>query len=150
MVKLRKLHRGKKERSLVICPGCNKSITKEDTEKKEAVYVLGRVWHLKHLACQVCKVPIADAGCRVSPLNKTTPICTDCYMEIYHPPCTTCRLPLRETCLEAMGKKYHHECFRCFKCHGPMPDGKYYILNDNVYDEDCYFSSKSTRENDWI
>ncbi|KAK6045550.1 hypothetical protein COOONC_16945, partial [Cooperia oncophora] len=42
-------------------------------------------------------------------------------METQHPCCEACHLPLRETCVTAMRKKYHHECFRCYRCRGAMP-----------------------------
>ncbi|KJH53072.1 LIM domain protein [Dictyocaulus viviparus] len=138
------------EQWFVICPGCNENITKEDTEKGDAAYVLGRVWHLKHLHCKICAMPLTSSGCRASPLDDSTPICIDCYMEIQHPSCYACHLPLRETCVVAMRKKYHHECFRCYKCRGSMPNGQYYLLNGNAFDEDCYFTVKCVRKNNLL
>ncbi|EYC28186.1 hypothetical protein Y032_0008g380 [Ancylostoma ceylanicum] len=89
--------------------------------QSDAAYVLGRVWHVRHLACKMCKATLTVTGCRASPLDASTPICIDCYMETQHPSCYTCHLPLRETCVTAMRKKYHHECFRCCRCRGAMP-----------------------------
>ncbi|KAK5965768.1 LIM zinc-binding domain-containing protein, partial [Trichostrongylus colubriformis] len=101
--------------------------------------------------------PVTVSGCRASPQDNSTPICIDCYMETQHPCCegtlisiSACHLPLRETCVTAMRKKYHHECFRCYRCRGAMPsshinDGEYYLLNGNPFDEDCYYKTKWVR-----
>ncbi|RCN37840.1 LIM domain protein [Ancylostoma caninum] len=66
-------------------------------------------------------------------------------METQHPSCHACHLPLRETCVTAMRKKYHHECFRCCRCRGAMPNGEYYIWNGNPFDEDCYYALRCIR-----
>uniref|UniRef100_A0A7I4YBL1 LIM zinc-binding domain-containing protein n=1 Tax=Haemonchus contortus TaxID=6289 RepID=A0A7I4YBL1_HAECO len=132
----------KKKRWLIQCPGCEKDITKADTRQDDAAYVLGRIWHLKHLFCMICKAPVTVSGCRACPQDGCSPICIDCYMETQHPCCEACNLPLRESCVMAMRKKYHHECFRCYSCRGAMPNREYYLLNGNPYDEDCYHNVK--------
>ncbi|VDO40027.1 unnamed protein product [Haemonchus placei] len=73
-----------------------------DTRQDDAAYVLGRIWHLKHLFCMICKAPVTVSGCRACPQDGCSPICIDCYMETQHPCCegtltkltlitTTCR-----------------------------------------------------------
>ncbi|CAJ0598963.1 unnamed protein product [Cylicocyclus nassatus] len=131
---------------LVRCPGCEKDITKTDALKGDAVYVLGRIWHLQHLTCKICKTSLSETGCHASPLDASTPICTDCYMEGQHPCCFSCHLPLRETCLIAGRKKYHHECFRCYRCRGAMPNGEYFLWNGNPFDEDCFYLLRCIRK----
>ncbi|KHJ75904.1 LIM domain protein [Oesophagostomum dentatum] len=60
-------------------------------------------------------------------------------------PFPACHLPLRETCLTALKKKYHHECFRCCRCRGAMPNGQYYLWNGSPFCEDCYYALRCVR-----
>ncbi|KAI6182330.1 hypothetical protein M3Y97_00368400 [Aphelenchoides bicaudatus] len=46
------------------------------------------------------------------------------------PACAECRLPIKDMILQAIGKSFHPECFKCFECQKSL-DGVPFAVNDN-------------------
>jgi len=43
--------------------------------------------------------------------------CTKDYLETFAPKCGSCQAPIVGPCMEAIGKKWHPDCFGCRTCH---------------------------------
>uniref|UniRef100_A0A1I7WAU6 LIM zinc-binding domain-containing protein n=1 Tax=Heterorhabditis bacteriophora TaxID=37862 RepID=A0A1I7WAU6_HETBA len=124
--------------------------------KGEVVYVMGRVWHRRHMKCQRCRVkqqddnlwrpfivstlirfkywqsrecPLTETNLRSLSLNTAKLVCIDCYMDYTRPLCNKCAYPLKESFVSALSRKWHHDCFHCFRCNGPMPSESHLYLN---------------------
>lgn len=96
-------------------------------------------YHAQCLRCEVCAEPterfiVVDearndevSGGRYK--NKNVPrdllVCARCHDERFAEKCERCRLPLRGTVLNAMGSKFHAECFRCSLCDASLASGTF-------------------------
>jgi paxillin len=98
-----------------------------------------RVYHELHFFCAECGDPFVDpkslhrnstisglAQTRVQGSDQDRPIvskpfvahqghayCENCHVNLRKPKCGRCRKPIREDVIQAMGKKFHEECFVC-------------------------------------
>ncbi|KAI1725257.1 protein kinase domain-containing protein [Ditylenchus destructor] len=126
-----------------------RTMTFEDTTRlNQEIHLQGNVisvlkcfWHRDHFNCTKCKasIGVTEQEFRADPANKNKPICDECFMDHYHPPCAICNNALREFCVLFAGKKLHKNCFVCKSCSMPFPGGEYIIHNGYPYDEECYF-----------
>ncbi|KAI1731753.1 protein kinase domain-containing protein [Ditylenchus destructor] len=133
--------KNKNDRWVIRCSGCSEVLTKDDALKGNVISVLKCFWHRDHFNCTRCKasIGVTEQGFRADPANKDKPICDECFMDHYHPPCAICNNALREFCVLFAGKKLHKNCFVCKSCSMPFPGGEYIIQNGYPFDEDCYF-----------
>ena len=96
-------------------------------------------YHAQCLRCEACAEPterfvIVDEGPHVEGSvgrnkNKNVPrdllVCARCHDERFAEKCGKCRLPLRGTILNALGSKFHAECFRCSLCDASLASGTF-------------------------
>ena len=97
-------------------------------------------YHAQCLRCEVCAEPterfiVVDlsgpngegSGGRTNDKNDTrdTLVCARCHDERFAEKCGKCRLPLRGTILNALGSKFHAECFRCSLCDASLASGTF-------------------------
>ena len=96
-------------------------------------------YHAQCLRCEVCaerteRFVIVDEGPHVEGSvgrnkNKNVPrdllVCARCHDERFAEKCGKCRLPLRGTILNALGSKFHAECFRCSLCDASLASGTF-------------------------
>lgn len=84
--------------------------------------------------CAVCCRPLAAAA---NDLRRGTDhdgqaFCRPCYADRYLPKCRKCHKPIEGGAVTSSdGKiagKYHADCFGCFECSAPFPDGEFYVL----------------------
>ncbi|CAD6190948.1 unnamed protein product [Caenorhabditis auriculariae] len=122
----------------VSCDDCSAFITRKQVTTGSVVMVLGRLYHLEHLKCVFCKIPLRGNLCFPSLADATKPACYDCNMNTRHAPCHECNEPLKEFGLSALGRLWHRKCFRCASCHKIIPNGDYFAHDGHPFDEDCY------------
>lgn len=94
---------------------------------------LGKSYHPEHFVCTYCKLPFT--GSFIEHEDKL--YCENDYNELFSPRCFTCQKAIEETCINALGNKYHPECFSCSGC-GDKLKGKPYKEEDGeVYCTNC-------------
>lgn len=95
------------------CKACDQEIM------GEIVHALGNCYHPEHFFCAVCQCEIG-AGTFIARNDK--PYCESCYQSYFSPSCPKCEKPVLNFCTEAMGKKWHPECFVCENCEKCLGD----------------------------
>ncbi|KAH7726693.1 Protein Y1A5A.1 [Aphelenchoides avenae] len=114
------------------CAVCNQSLG------DEAVMALNRLWHPEHFRCSSCENPIRQTYQAAE--NK--PYCVQCFAKNFNPKCAGCHETLVDTCLLALDKHWHPQCFRCNGCSKPLANGEYYLVDDKPYDLDCHWAKR--------
>lgn len=137
-----------KLRWTIKCASCVQAITLRQSDQGCVIEALGRLWHRDHFNCVKCNTALGANNIDFRPLGPygDSPICVDCYMDMYHPKCAGCDLPLRETCVEAEQKQWHQSCFKCRRCNSPIGVDAYYLWEGKVYDCDCFHLRKYRKE----
>jgi len=94
---------------------------------------LGKSYHPEHFVCAYCKLPFRNNF--IEHENKL--YCEDDYLELFSPRCHSCQKAIEDTCINAVGNKYHPDCFVCSGC-GDKLRGKPYKEEDGeVYCNSC-------------
>lgn len=95
--------------------------------------ILGqRFYHELHFFCSECGDPFLDPSRSSAPgtertrstdaeeeetnafvIQKGHPYCERCHLRLHKPKCKGCRKPIPDMAVEAMGGKWHQECFVC-------------------------------------
>jgi len=111
------------------CKACDQEIM------GEIVHALGNCYHPEHFFCAVCQCEIG-AGTFIARNEK--PYCETCYQSYFSPSCPECLKPVLNFCTEAMGKKWHPECFVCKNCEKCLGDEVFVENKGKPYCENCY------------
>lgn len=111
------------------CKACEQEIM------GEIVHALGNCYHPEHFFCAVCQCEIG-AGTFIARNEK--PYCDTCYQQYFSPSCPECSKPVLNFCTEAMGKKWHPECFVCKNCEKCLGDEVFVENKGKPYCENCY------------
>lgn len=119
------------------CAGCGRNLA--------AAYItaLDRKWHPDCFVCVSCKRGLVAGYLE----GKGQPYCAPCHAKAFGEPCAGCGKPLEAKRLAALGKHWHHNCFRCTNCGADVADG-YVEENGMPYCEACddkLFSEPCTR-----
>eukprot|EP01133_Synstelium_polycarpum_P004360 gene4360-5092_t len=94
---------------------------------------LGKSYHPEHFVCTYCHQPFK--GSFIEHDNKL--YCEDDYLDLFSPRCTSCSKPIEDTCITALGGRFHPDCFVCSGC-GTNLKGKPYKEEDGeVYCNQC-------------
>ncbi|EGC37101.1 hypothetical protein DICPUDRAFT_54237 [Dictyostelium purpureum] len=110
-----------------ICGACNEMIIGVATN------ALGRSYHPEHFVCTYCKLPFAGSFVE----HEAKLYCENDYLELFSPRCNACAKAIEDTCITALGNKYHPDCFSCSGC-GDKLRGKPYKEEDGeVYCNTC-------------
>jgi hypothetical protein len=98
----------------------------------EVVLAAGAEWHVGHFFCAECG----------DPFDSTTPFverdnyayCVSCHTRRTSARCRECKQQiLDELTVEALGGKYHEQCFVCFECGGGFGDeGRFFVRDVEV------------------
>lgn len=98
---------------------------------------LGLTWCPQHFVCatQQCRQPLQDIGF-VEDNNLL--YCENCYEANLAPVCNRCNKRIKGDCINAMGQKFHPECFVCTYCGRQLGNSHFYLEDGLPY---C--------ENDW-
>lgn len=53
-----------------------------------------------------------------------------------------CKETLIDTCLLAIDKHWHPDCFCCDLCQKPLENGEFYLIENKPYDLDCHWEKR--------
>ncbi|XP_046393203.1 transforming growth factor beta-1-induced transcript 1 protein-like [Ischnura elegans] len=112
-----------------VCAACNKEIT------EKGVLALQKMWHSEHFQCVYCKIPITDD---VFFEEGGEPYCEEDYNNLFMQKCAECEKPITDTCVAALGKKWHRECFACAECGNKLGGETFMEKDGKCYCKDCY------------
>lgn len=82
-----------------------------------------------NFVCTNCRRSLLEVGFIEEPGNQF--FCQVCYQNLYAPTCSRCSGKVIGECLNALGKKWHPNCFVCGHCRQPFGNSSFY-LEDNV------------------
>ncbi|KAH9006526.1 hypothetical protein EDB86DRAFT_2795167 [Lactarius hatsudake] len=71
---------------------------------------------------------------------KGYPYCETCHVRLRSPKCKKCKNGIRDgmQAVEALGGKYHWECFCCTGCDKPFDDPSFFLRENKPFCERCY------------
>uniref|UniRef100_A0A183C5S2 LIM domain protein n=1 Tax=Globodera pallida TaxID=36090 RepID=A0A183C5S2_GLOPA len=101
------------------------------------VLAKNRCWCPEHFVCanSACARCLLESGFVEEPQGRKN-YCPVCYECLIAPVCQKCFLPLTETCLNALGEKWHTECFTCTHCRKPFGTHSFFVEDGKPYCED--------------
>uniref|UniRef100_A0A2M4CIV7 Putative adaptor protein enigma n=1 Tax=Anopheles darlingi TaxID=43151 RepID=A0A2M4CIV7_ANODA len=112
-----------------ICNKCNQKIV-----TGPFITALGRIWCPDHFICHNanCKRPLADIGFVE---EKGDLYCEYCFEEFLAPLCSKCNGRVKGDCLNAIGKQFHPECFKCTYCGKQFGNSPFFLEEGDPYCE---------------
>eukprot|EP00011_Vannellida_sp_DIVA3-517-6-12_P010705 CAMPEP_0114619232 /NCGR_PEP_ID=MMETSP0168-20121206/8109_1 /TAXON_ID=95228 ORGANISM="Vannella sp., Strain DIVA3 517/6/12" /NCGR_SAMPLE_ID=MMETSP0168 /ASSEMBLY_ACC=CAM_ASM_000044 /LENGTH=678 /DNA_ID=CAMNT_0001830397 /DNA_START=326 /DNA_END=2358 /DNA_ORIENTATION=- len=117
------------------CGGCEGAVGMGE----EFARVGAGAYHLEHLCCERCVVPLGRGGRYVE--KGGFPYCATCTQQDL-PLCRGCRLPIAGDVLLAMEGQWHPEHFQCATCQKPLNElfgvRSFYTLEGRPYCEADY------------
>eukprot|EP01121_Diplochlamys_sp_Union-15-3_P003646 TRINITY_DN13588_c0_g1_i1.p1 TRINITY_DN13588_c0_g1~~TRINITY_DN13588_c0_g1_i1.p1 ORF type:complete len:361 (+),score=45.98 TRINITY_DN13588_c0_g1_i1:35-1117(+) len=121
------------------CDACRKPIL-----DGAVVSALGRSFHPEHFNCVTCAVSLVSQDFYTTGDNK--PCCLRCHTSSSGLLCAHCHGPITDgQAIEVRGKRWHTNHFVCPSCQQPFPGGNYYVLNNDLTCEQCYYAAQSTK-----
>ncbi|KAL6251056.1 hypothetical protein RBB50_001264 [Rhinocladiella similis] len=98
----------------------------------EVIVAAGAEWHVGHFFCAECGDPFDSSTPFVERDNYA--YCVSCHTKRTSARCRRCKQQiLDELTVEALGGKYHEECFVCFECGGGFGDeGRFFVRDVDV------------------
>ncbi|XP_058066812.1 PDZ and LIM domain protein Zasp-like isoform X3 [Anopheles bellator] len=98
------------------------------------ITALGRIWCPDHFICHNanCKRPLADIGFVE---EKGDLYCEYCFEEFLAPLCSKCNGRVKGDCLNAIGKQFHPECFKCTYCGKQFGNSPFFLEEGEPYCE---------------
>lgn len=98
------------------------------------ITALGRIWCPDHFICHNgnCKRPLADIGFVE---EKGDLYCEYCFEEFLAPVCSKCNARVKGDCLNAIGKQFHPECFKCTYCGKQFGNSPFFLEEGDPYCE---------------
>ncbi|KAG5670726.1 hypothetical protein PVAND_000970 [Polypedilum vanderplanki] len=112
-----------------VCDKCKCKIT-----RGPFVTALGRTWCPAHFLCvnPNCKRELMDIGFVE---EKGELYCEYCFEQFLAPPCSKCNGKIKGDCLNAIGKKFHPECFKCTYCGKLFGNNPFFLEEGEAYCE---------------
>jgi len=115
-----------------LCATCGKDIYGELSS------ALGKVYHVEHFTCSMCRLPMGDKEYYE---HGDVVYCKPCFENKVCDQCAKCKGPIMDRLMEVSGFKYHESCFVCTHCNKSL-DGIGFLMRDNQpYCEPHYHSS---------
>ncbi|XP_078038459.1 PDZ and LIM domain protein 5-like isoform X6 [Augochlora pura] len=92
-----------------LCAHCNSYV------RGPFITALGQIWCPEHFVCvnTQCRRPLQDIGFVE---EKGQLYCEYCFERFIAPSCNKCNNKIKGDCLNAIGKHFHPECFKCTYC----------------------------------
>lgn len=111
-----------------ICGGCSSQV------RGPFITALGRTWCPAHFLCvnPSCKRELVDIGFVE---EKGDLYCEYCFEQFLAPPCAKCNGKIKGDCLNAIGKKFHPECFKCTYCGKLFGNSPFFLEEGDAYCE---------------
>ncbi|KAK4690027.1 hypothetical protein P7C73_g78, partial [Tremellales sp. Uapishka_1] len=127
--------------------------------------VLGqRYYHELHFFCSECGDPFLDPSKSSAPgterarrpessedqgsedegetnafvIHKGHPYCEHCHLRLHKPKCKACSLPIPDIAINAMGAKWHKECFVCSSCGDEFANNLFFPKDGKALCTLCY------------
>lgn len=100
--------------------------------RDKGIVACGSSWHPEHFVCTHCGDPFPDSAYYE---QDGLPYCKNDYLELFAERCAGCGLPMSGEVFNAMGKKWHTDCFSCAHCHKPFPDNAFFEKDGKPYCE---------------
>ncbi|WVN90514.1 uncharacterized protein L203_105750 [Cryptococcus depauperatus CBS 7841] len=121
--------------------------------------ILGqRYYHELHFFCSECGDPFLDPSKSSAPgtekerggaeeedgetndfvIHKGHPYCESCHLRLHKPKCKACAKPIPDIAINAMGAKWHKECFVCVQCHGDFGNSLFFPKDGKAFCTTCY------------
>jgi paxillin len=98
---------------------------------------LGKKWHPHHLICSVCAKLLGDSTFFE---EHSELYCEEHYYEKFTPKCAYCEKPVKDRCVNALGKAWHPEHFFCSQCGKPFGANGYLEHDNRAFCEDDYYA----------
>uniref|UniRef100_A0A1I8AY46 ubiquitinyl hydrolase 1 n=1 Tax=Meloidogyne hapla TaxID=6305 RepID=A0A1I8AY46_MELHA len=119
------------DQKLCFCGYCNVELN------GSFVLAKGRAWCPEHFCCanSACAKPLMESGFVEDPESRRN-YCPKCYEVLLAPICFKCSLPLNESCINALGQKWHPECFFCTHCRKPVGVSSFFVEDGKPYCDD--------------
>ncbi|KAK0099145.1 hypothetical protein PV326_004304 [Microctonus aethiopoides] len=107
-----------------MCGHCNSYV------RGPFITALGQIWCPEHFVCvnSQCRRPLQDIGFVE---EKGQLYCEYCFERFIAPQCYKCNNKIKGDCLNAIGKHYHPECFKCAYC-GKLFGNSPFFLEDGL------------------
>ncbi|BGP30821.1 hypothetical protein JCM10296v2_002578 [Rhodotorula toruloides] len=87
--------------------------------------------------CTLCARHLSPSDVDVRRTSNRQPLCRSCYVERFLPKCRKCEKRIEGGAVTSSdGKiagKYHRDCFNCFDCAAPFPDGEFYVCDGKPF-----------------
>ncbi|XP_076247135.1 PDZ and LIM domain protein Zasp isoform X3 [Calliopsis andreniformis] len=109
---------------LPLCAHCNSYV------RGPFITALGQIWCPDHFVCvnTQCRRPLQDIGFVE---EKGQLYCEYCFERFIAPSCSKCNNKIKGDCLNAIGKHFHPECFKCSYC-GKLFGNSPFFLEDGL------------------
>ncbi|XP_075677928.1 Z band alternatively spliced PDZ-motif protein 52 isoform X2 [Dermatophagoides pteronyssinus] len=110
------------------CGYCSQQI------RGQYIMALNKTWCPNHFICanNLCKRSLEQNGF-VEEQGRL--YCENCYESHFAPGCAKCIQKIKGDCLNALGKKWHPECFTCTHCRKPFGNSEFYLEDSFPYCE---------------
>jgi len=113
------------------CARCKKAIL------GQVVTALGKTWHQECFSCFQCRKPLGSSSFFEKDSN---PFCEKCFHDFFSPKCAYCDGPIRERCINALGRTWHPDHFFCSQCGKNFAGGGFMEKDGKAYCEEDYFN----------
>ncbi|XP_033193305.1 PDZ and LIM domain protein Zasp isoform X7 [Bombus vosnesenskii] len=109
---------------LPLCAYCNSYV------RGPFITALGQIWCPDHFVCvnTQCRRPLQDIGFVE---EKGQLYCEYCFERFIAPSCNRCNNKIKGDCLNAIGKHFHPECFKCSYC-GKLFGNSQFFLEEGL------------------
>eukprot|EP00045_Choanoeca_perplexa_P004788 m.40653 g.40653 ORF g.40653 m.40653 type:complete len:411 (+) comp12766_c0_seq1:110-1342(+) len=111
------------------CALCRKPVT------ERLVQAMGLAFHEEHFQCIKCEQSLADVKFYA---QGGMPFCSRCYADLHSPKCGGCHKPIADSCLKALDKDWHVDCFVCFDCKRPFGSTGFFPKGEAAVCQTCY------------
>ncbi|KAK9512485.1 hypothetical protein O3M35_000906 [Rhynocoris fuscipes] len=111
-----------------LCGHCNNQI------RGPFITALGKIWCPDHFVCvnAKCRRPLQDIGF----VEEADGLyCEFCFEQYLAPTCDKCNAKIKGDCLNAIGKHFHPECFRCAYCEKMFGNNPFFLEDALPYCE---------------
>eukprot|EP00126_Sphaerothecum_destruens_P010105 Sdes_comp20677_c0_seq1m16111 len=109
---------------------------------EEACEALGRKWHVSCFVCSQCGKPLKDSGYLE---HEGKAFCETDYQNLVGERCAACSQVITAQYLEALGKKFHPNCFSCFLCKKLLQGVEFLVDGSDAVCSDCYHNKNSPK-----
>jgi len=112
-----------------VCATCRKPI------HAQLMQALGKSYHTSCFVCTNCGESLGTGTFYQTDGN---PNCQRCYEALFCARCGHCDQPIQGSCINALGKKWHVNCFICSQCLRPFGTNPFFERDSNPFCEACF------------